>query len=145
MESIDRFYGPHNGRNVAMRIGQKTFKRSLYEFGPVTGIADLTVRLLPWSVKLMQWATAFSDLYNRLSDQLVVVEDADKHLNWHVDRCPFCWGRHVNEPRCFVMRGMLEESLLWLSGGKVYAIEQTASVGSGDPRCTFTISKKPMG
>jgi predicted hydrocarbon binding protein len=144
LASIDRVYGPRGGRTVALRTGRIAFRYGLSDFGAVMGIADLSVRLLPWSLKLEQGTDALAMLFNDFSDQVVHVEHQDETLLWHIDRCPLCWGRHLSEPRCFVATGLLQESLLWLSGGKTYTVEQTTCRATGDPRCTFVIEKKPQ-
>jgi predicted hydrocarbon binding protein len=143
MHAIDRFYGPRGGRSITLRIGRVAFRYGLYEFGQVLGIADLTVRLLPWSIKLNQGAQSLAGLFNQFSDQIVRLEDTEETLYWHIDRCPLCWERHLTEPRCFVATGLLQESLLWLSGGKTFQVEQISCHAAGDPRCTFAIGKKP--
>lgn len=145
MAGIDRTYGLRAGRGVGLRIGRVAFRYGLYEFGQVLGIADLSVRLLPWSIKLNQGAESMASLFNHFSDQVVRLEDSDDTLYWIIDRCPLCWGRTLTEPRCFVAAGVLQESLLWLSGGKSYTVEQTTCRGAGDSCCTFAIGKKPSG
>lgn len=144
MHGIDLLYGPRGGRHMAVRIGRVAFGYGLYEFGQVLGIADLTIRLLPWSIKLNQGAQSFATLFNQFSDQIVRVEDTDEALYWHIERCPLCWGRHLSEPRCFVATGLLQEALIWLSGGKTFDVEQSLCRAAGDPRCTFVIVKKPL-
>lgn len=144
MEGIDLIYGPRGGRGIALRVGRVSFRYGLYEFGQVLGIADLTVRLLPWSIKFNRGANSLADLFNQFSDQVVRLEDTPDTLHWYIERCPLCWGRHLNEPRCFAAVGLLEESLIWLSGGKSYHVEQTSCYAAGDSRCAFTIEKKPL-
>lgn len=142
MQGIDMMFGPRGGRAYALRIGRSAFKYGLNEFGPVMGIADLTVRLLPWSIKLEQGASSFANLFNQFTDQIVRIENTEEALFWHIERCPLCWGRHVTEPRCFVAAGLLEESLRWLSGGRHYTVEQISCCAMGEARCSFAIHKK---
>ena len=144
MQGFDLMYGPRSGRGIALRVGRVTFRYGLSEFGPVLGIADLGVHLLPWSLKLERGATSFAELFNQFSDQVVRLEDTPDVLYWHIERCPLCWGRTLTEPRCFVAAGLLQEALLWLSGGKMYHVEQTTCHAMGDDTCTFVIEKKPL-
>lgn len=141
---IDQIYGPRGGRMVGLRVGRVAMRYGLYEFGQVLGISDLTARLLPWSIKLTQGAEALMGLFNQFSDQIVRYEDTPDTLLWHVERCPVCWGRDLDQPRDFFTTGLLQESLLWLSGGKTFAVEQTACRAVGDARCTFEIDKTPL-
>ncbi len=145
MEGLDLIYGPRGGRGIALRVGRITFRYGLMDFGPVLGVGDLAVSLLPFSLKLNQGATALAGLFNQFSDQVVRVEDSGTALYWHIDRCPLCWGRALAEPRCFVATGLLQEALLWLSGGRHHAVAQTACRAAGDDGCRFEISKQPLG
>ncbi|RMF81122.1 MAG: hypothetical protein D6737_05980 [Chloroflexi bacterium] len=143
--AVDRVYGPRGGRNTALRIGEAAFKRALFEFGPVMGIDDMIVRLLPWSVKLDRWGEILSGMYNGFSDQIIRLESDSDAVYWHVERCPFCWGRQMLEPRCFIFVGLLQESLRWLSGERTYPVEQTTCTAMGDACCTFVIGRTPLG
>lgn len=144
MQGLDLLYGPRGGRMIALRTGRVAFRYGLYEFGQVLGIADLTVRLLPWSIKLNQGASALAGLFNQFSDQIVRLEDTDDILYWHIERCPLCWDRQLTEPRCFAATGVLQEAMLWLSAGKHFQVEQIACRAAGDTRCTFEIHKRPL-
>lgn len=144
MQAIDTLYGPRGGRGIARRVGRVSFRYGLYEFGQVLGISDLTVRLLPWSIKFKRGTNSLADLFNHFSDQVVRLEDTPDVLYWNIERCPLCWERQLIEPRCFAATGLLEEALIWLSGGKSFWVEQTACYAAGDPRCAFAIEKKPL-
>ena len=145
MEGIDLIYGPRGGRGIALRVGRVTFRYGLMDFGPVLGVGDLSVSLLPFSLKLSQGAAALAGLFNQFSDQIVRVDETDETLYWHIDRCPLCWQRALSEPRCFVAAGVLQEAMLWLSGGKSFSVTQTACRAAGDSHCVFEIGKKSLG
>jgi predicted hydrocarbon binding protein len=145
MQGIDLIYGPRGGRGIGLRVGRVAFRYGLVDFGPVLGVGDLAVSLLPFSLKLNQGAAALAVLFNQFSDQVVRVEDSEEKLYWHIDRCPLCWGRALTEPRCFVAAGVLQEAMLWLSGGKSYAVTQTACRAAGHSHCVFEIGKKSLG
>jgi len=38
----------------------------------------------------------------------------------------------------------LQEALYWLSGGKVFNVEETACIAKGDPACTIVIDRIPL-
>jgi predicted hydrocarbon binding protein len=40
--------------------------------------------------------------------------------------------------------GLLQESLYWLSGGKIFNVEETECIARGDPACTILIEKQPI-
>lgn len=142
--ALESFYGPHGGRGVALRIGRACFQHGLREFGPLHGLTDLTFRLLPAQTRFIAGASALAEIFNKYSDQRVRLEDRDKILLWHIERCPLCWQRTADSPCCQMAVGLLQESLYWMSGGKFYRVEETACLACGDSACTILIEKNPI-
>jgi predicted hydrocarbon binding protein len=142
--SLEQAYGPRGGRGLALRIGRASFKYGLKEYGSMLGITELAFRLLPLPKKLTLGARIFADLFNKHSDQKVRVEDAEDRILWHIEKCPLCWGRRADESICHLAVGVLQEALYWLSGGKVFNVEETACVARGDALCTITVDKTPL-
>jgi predicted hydrocarbon binding protein len=143
-EALEGLYGPRGGRGLALRTGRVCFKYGLREFGSLLGATDIAFRLLPFDPKLRAGADLFAEAFNKYSDQKVRVEEQADRFLWHIDRCPICWQRQVDAPVCHLAVGILQESLYWASGGKVYNVEETACVAMGDPACTIVIEKKPL-
>lgn len=143
--SLELNYGPHGGRGLSMRIGRASFQHGLCEFGPLFGLTDLAFRLLPLKTKLKVGANAFADIFNKHSDQRVRIEDRDTHLYWHIERCPVCWGRKTDAPACHLAVGLLQEALYWVSGGKMFNVEETQCCAVGDLQCSILIDKTPLG
>jgi hypothetical protein len=141
---LEQAYGPRGGRGLALRAGRVCFKYGMREFGPMMGLTETAFRLLPLNAKLKTGGQAFADLFNRLTDQRVRLEDAGPKLLWHIERCPLCWGRHTGEPSCHMAVGLLQECLYWVSGGKIFNVEETQCVAEGDPVCTIEIDKTPV-
>lgn len=142
--SLEQAYGPRGGRGVALRTGRSCFKYGLKEYGSMLGLTEMAFRLLPLSMKLRVGARSFADLFNKYTDQRVRVEESDSAIFWHIERCPLCWGRQTDEPVCHLAVGLLQEALYWLSGGKVFNVEETACIARGDPLCTITVEKTPL-
>jgi hypothetical protein len=143
-DALENFYGPHGGRGVALRVGRACFQHGLREFGPAHGLTDLTFRLLPIRTKFKAGSVALAEIFNKLSDQRVRLDDKDKVLLWHIQHCPLCWGRQTDAPCCQMAVGLLQEALYWMSGGKFYHVEETSCFACGDPACTILIDKTPM-
>lgn len=142
--TLEQAYGPRGGRGLALRAGRATFKYGLKEYGSILGLTEMAFRLLPLSTKLRVGARAFADLFNRHTDQKVHIEEGENKIFWHIERCPLCWGRQADEPVCHLAVGLLQESLYWLSGGKVFNVEETACIARGDTACTITIDTIPL-
>ncbi len=143
-ESLEQVYGPHGGRGTALRIGRACFQYGLREYGSMLGITGMAFRLLPLSTKIHTGAKSFADLFNKHTDQRVRIEEMDNKLFWHIERCPLCWERTATEPVCHLAVGLLQEALYWLSGGKIFNVEEIACIAHGDPACTIVIDQMPF-
>jgi predicted hydrocarbon binding protein len=142
--TLEQAYGPRGGRGLALRTGRACFKYGLKEYGSILGLTEVAFRLLPLSTKLHAGAKAFADLFNKHTDQRVRIEEKENQILWHIDQCPLCWKRRAEEPVCHLAVGLLQESLYWLSGGKIFNVEETTCIARGDPTCTLVIDKAPM-
>ena len=144
-EALEEMYGRRGGRGLAWRAGRATFKYGLQDFEGVIGIADLALRMIPLGMKLKIGTETFASIFNRFSDQVVVVEEFEDHYIWNNERCAVCWGRHSKDPCCDLAVGILKEGLHWISGGRDFRVEEFTCVARGDSACRFYISKKPIG
>lgn len=142
--ALEQAYGPRGGRGVAVRIGRACFGYGLRDYGSQLGITETAFRLLPLHTKMHVGANSFADLFNRHTDQVVRVEEDEAAIFWHIERCPLCWGRNAEEPACHLAVGLLQEALYWLSGGKIFSVEETRCIACGDPSCTIRIDKQPI-
>ncbi|NCP86187.1 MAG: 4-vinyl reductase [Anaerolineae bacterium CG_4_9_14_3_um_filter_57_17] len=143
--ALEELYGPRGGRGLSLRIGRACFLGGLREFGTHLGVADAAFRLLPLQTKLKMGASAFSGLFNKISDQRVRLEETSSQILWHIERCPLCWERHAEAPVCHLAVGLLQESLYWVSGGKLFHVEEIACHARGDTDCAILIEKNPLG
>lgn len=142
--ALEQKFGPRGGRGLALRAGRATFKYGIKEYGSMLGLTEMAFRLLPLSTKLHTGAKTFADLFNKHTDQKVRVEEAENKVLWHIERCPLCWERQSSEPVCHLAVGLLQEALYWLSGGKVFNVEETSCIARGDKACTITIDTIPL-
>lgn len=143
-EMLEQAYGPHGGRGLAMRIGRTCFRLGVRQYGLQLGLTEMAFRLMPLSTKLHAGAAAFAELFNKFTDQRVRVQEEDGKLLWHIERCPLCWGRQASEPVCHLAVGLLQEALYWVSGGKVFNVEEKTCIAAGDATCTIVIDQSPM-
>ncbi len=142
--TLEQAYGPRGGRGLALRVGRTSFKYGLKEYGSMLGLTEIAFRLLPFPAKIYTGAKAFADFFNKHTDQRVLVEDKENKIFWHIERCPLCWERKADEPICHLAVGVLQEALYWLSGGKVFNVEETACIARGDAVCTIVIDQTPL-
>jgi predicted hydrocarbon binding protein len=142
--TLEQAYGPHGGRGLALRIGRACFNYGVRQYSVQLGLTEMAFRLLPLPLKLSGGAKALAELFNNFTDQRVRIEEGDRKLLWHIERCPLCWERHTHEPSCHLAVGLLQEGLFWLSGGKVFNVEEKTCIAAGDTTCTIEIDQSPM-
>ena len=142
--SLEMVYGPRGGRGVALRVGRSSFRYGLKEYGSMLGLTEMAFRLLPLPTKLRTGARVFADLFNKHTDQKVRVEETGNKIYWIIEHCPLCWERTADEAICHLAVGVLQEALYWLSGGKVFSVEETTCVARGDETCTIVIDQTPL-
>ena len=143
-DTLEQAYGPHGGRGLALRVGRACFNYGVRQYGTQLGLTEMAFRLLPLPMKVSAGAKVFAELFNNYTDQRVRVEDADGKLFWHIDQCPLCWERKAQDPVCHLAVGLLQEALYWLSGGKVFNVEEQTCIASGDAVCTIMIDQSPI-
>ena len=144
METLEQVYGPHGGRGLSLRVGRACFNYGVRQYGAQMGVTAMAFKLLPLSAKLSAGANAFAELFNALTDQRVRIEEDGKTIFWHIERCPLCWERKTHEPACHLAVGLLQEALYWLSGGKVFQVEEKTCIAAGDKACTIAIDPSPV-
>ncbi|HZM24656.1 MAG TPA: V4R domain-containing protein [Anaerolineales bacterium] len=143
-EMLEQAYGPHGGRGLALRIGRACFNYGVRQYSTQLGLTEMAFRLLPLPIKLHAGASAFAELFNNFTDQRVRVEDDNEKILWHIERCPLCWERKSQDPVCHLAVGLLQEALYWLSGGKVFNVEEKTCIAAGDETCTIVIDQSPI-
>ncbi len=143
-QALETMYGQRGARGMELRAGRVAFTYGLKEFGPLLGMADLALKLMPLGMKVKIGLNAVAQTFDRFSDQPTHVEEKKGHFLYIIEKCPVCWHRHSDSPCCHIARGIIEESLRWVSGGKNFRVEEIECRGVGDPTCSFTVDKEPM-
>lgn len=143
-DTLEHAYGPHGGRGLALRVGRACFNYGVRQYGTQLGLTEMAFRLLPLPMKVSAGARVFAELFNNFTDQRVRVEEEHGKLLWHIDRCPLCWERKAQDPVCHLAVGLLQEALYWLSGGKVFNVEEQTCIAAGDAACTIVIDQTPI-
>ena len=143
-DMLESAYGPHGGRGLALRVGRACFNYGVRQYGTQLGLTEMAFRLLPLPMKVNAGARVFAEFFNNFTDQRVRLEESDSKLFWHIDRCPLCWERKAQDPVCHLAVGLLQEALYWLSGGKVFNVEEQTCIATGDTTCTIVIDPTPI-
>lgn len=140
--ALEEIFGVRGGRSLAHRAGRETFKYAQRDFMPLLGIADLAFRPLHLGLKIRIGLEVFAETFNKFTDQRVrLAEENGSHL-WIIERCPVCWGRHTNGPCCHLAVGLLYESLLWVSSGRRFSVQEIECKAADGEKCVIAIQRK---
>lgn len=142
--ALSTMYGPRGARGLELRAGRVAFSLGLKEFGPLLGMADLALKLMPITMKLKIVLNATAQTFDRFSDQSSHVEEERGKFVYHITRCSNCITRSHPGPVFYIARGIIEEATSWVSGGRHFAVEQCSCMAQGAPSCSFNISKEPL-
>ncbi|PMP78920.1 MAG: 4-vinyl reductase [Chloroflexus aggregans] len=143
--ALGTMYGPRGARGLELRAGRVAFSLGLKEFGPLLGMADLALKLMPITMKLKIVLNATAQTFDRFSDQSSHVEEERGRFVYHITRCSNCITRPEPGPGFYIARGILEEATAWVSGGRRFAVEQISCIGQGNcESCAFAIGKDPL-
>src|SRR5215212_8604979 len=112
-KATETMYGPRGARGMELRAGRYAFNLGLKEFGPLLGMDDLALKLMPMTMKMKIALNATAQTFDRLSDQ----------------------------PCCHLAQGILEEALTWVTGGHSFHMEEIECRALGSPSCIFAIDK----
>lgn len=141
-QAIEEMYGPRGGRGLAMQAGRATFDRAIKNFGALAGTSDDEFKELPTKVKVHIGLTAMAKIFTQLSDQDSSVDEHDDDLSYTIYHCPNCWSRTTQDkPICFMIVGLLQEALIWFSGGNEFRVNESKCIAMGDDVCEFVIQK----
>jgi predicted hydrocarbon binding protein len=143
-QATHTMYGPRGARGMELRAGRYAFNLGLKDFGPLLGLADLALKLMPLTMKLKIVLNAVAQTFDRFSDQPSHVEERKGQFVYIIDKCPICWGRTTDHPVGHLAQGIIEESLTWVSGGHSFQVTQTDCQGNNCEKCIFEINKEPV-
>ncbi len=141
--ALQTMYGPRGARGLELRAGRVAFTLGLKEFGPLLGMADLALKLMPVTMKLKIVLNATAQTFDRFSDQASHVEEERTKFVYHITKDPSSL-RSDAGLNFYIARGILEEATAWVSGGRRFSVEQVSSMALGAPTTSFEILKEPL-
>jgi hypothetical protein len=142
LAALDDLYGPRGGRGLARRAGWAAFPQLITRMEALKPISDLPARPIPAAEKLRLALHALAAAFNQASDQQCAVSENEEAFLFHIQRCPACWGRKVEDgPACAAIAGLLDECVHWLFGGEPTRLEETECLAYGGTACSFRLPK----
>ena len=142
--SLERIFGTPAGRGLAIRSGRASFKHLLREFGKEMGMLDLEFRLLSLPARINFSNQALAALINKHTGLHAAVEMDDEYLYWTIEYNPDNAATYNERSVCHLVIGLLQETLSWTSGDRIYQMEETQCIDCNDPCCKIRIHKKPI-
>ncbi len=144
-EAFWEIFGARGARVFATRAGEQSFKDGLTQFKSVATAAEVAMKVGTMEAKAKIGLEFFSKFFNTVSDQVVSIEDDDKHYIWNIERCPMCWTRKdEKDPVCYLAVGVLQGAFSWVSEGKKFRMQPTECIASGAKRGVIKIEKVPV-
>jgi hypothetical protein len=137
--ALEQLYGPRGGRGQARRSGWAAFQGLLRSGGPLTGLGEILLGMLPMRTRLRLGMGGLSRLLSLMSDDTCSYEELDGGALFTIHRCPICWGRATSEPACHALLGLLEGGLRWLEDSASFQVTEVACIGCGDEFCQFHV------
>ena len=143
-EAMEGMFGQRAGRRLARQSGHICFRFGIEGFGAVIGFMDFMLRILPITLRARIGLEVLAEILNRYSDQRVTLKEDDETYFLEITRCGICWGRYASEPVCFLIIGIVEEILYWVSRGRRFDVEEVACIAKNDPMCIVQVQKAPI-
>lgn len=137
-------YGNRGARVFSVRAGEQAFKDGIAQFKSVAAAAQVAMKVGSLEAKIKLGLEFFAKFFNSVSDQVVEIDEDEKHWIWRITRCPMCWNRTSDEPVCHYAIGVLQGGLAWVAPGKKFRIMETSCKAMGDPNCEIKIEKVPV-
>ena len=144
MEAMETMYGVRGARGMELRAGRYAFNLGLKEFGPLLGVGDLALQLMPMTIKMKITLNLTARTFASYADQPTRLEERKGQFLYIIEKCPVCWGRHTDKPSCFIAQGILEEALSWVTGGRTFKVDEVECCSAGGTSCTWAIDKDPI-
>lgn len=144
LSALETTYGPQAGQGLALRIGRACFRYGVREYGDQMGLNRPEFRMLPLPARLKAGLQALALWVGMVSTRAATLSEQDGMLLWSVELGSLGGQRPISRPVGYLMLGLLQETLYWLSGGRSFHAEEAACQGRGDGSCRFIIDPSPL-
>lgn len=141
---LEQAYGHRVGQGFALQAGRYFFNHAMRSYGGQLGFTSNAFLLKSMQNKMEATLHAVAGWFNQFSDHQVIIEPTEQSIYWRSIQCPFCWDRKEQDPICHFTTGVLQQALYWVSGGKIYPVDETACLACGDPECLIVIGRTPL-
>lgn len=141
---LERIYGSHVGRGLAVRIGRACFKHLLQAFSPGLGLNSSVFRLLPWRSKLSKGSEIITGMLEDFTHQQVEMKSADQAITWKITSSARNILPESADPIGMIVVGMLQEAFSWMSAGRYFSLDERCDLVDDQAVCKITVDLDPL-
>jgi len=142
--ALENVFGEPGGKGLSIQAGRNAFNVLLQENGEELGWFSQRFRLLPKNSRIQE---GLNTLMNQLSDLCgtnVSVQEDEINWSWVADGCVWREMSREGMDMCYFSQGLLQEFMLWASGGRVHLVNIASCALLGDETCKLLIRKQPL-
>lgn len=142
--ALHKVMGKEQAPELEILAGRDVFADGMSQIGALTSVNDPAFKPLPLIAKLIIGVPMLANVLAQVSDQISNVYTEANYYKFTMERCAMCWGRHADEPVCYMTLGVLKEGLKYISDGKEFRVEMSACIARGDDMGQYVIYKEPI-
>lgn len=142
--AVESRHGSLGARGIALRIGRASFAGFVRSFGSDEGFEDADYHLLPVRKRARAGLEKLAAIFNCACGLRIAVDTTPDAWLWTIAECRQCANPQVESTLSHYMLGLLQAYLGWISGGRVFEVEETACQANGDPSCVIRVHRLPI-
>lgn len=142
--AMETLHGKLGARGIALRIGRASFRGFVRIFGTEEGFEEPEYRLLPVRKRARAGLEKFAAIFACACGMKIAVDTEPDAWIWTIADCRQCSNPLIETTVSHFMLGLLQEYLGWISGGKVFQVEETACQADGAANCVIRIARLPL-
>jgi predicted hydrocarbon binding protein len=144
LSAMEKWFGQLGSKGLSIQAGRNAFNVLLQENGEELGWFSQRFRLLPKTKRIEEGLASLVKWLANLCGTSLRIEEDETNWCWIAD--DFAWQELGNDSldMCFFSQGLLQEFMLWASGGRVHLVNVASCALDGDQTCMLQIKKQPM-
>lgn len=137
-------YGQLGARGTALKVGRAAFQGVVRTYGSDEGFEDQQYQLLPVRKRARAGLEKLAAIFDcACGIRVAVTAEPDAWL-WTLADCEECGNPAVETMVSHFMLGLLQAYLAWISGGKVFQVEEISCRADGAPNCVIRVLRRPL-
>jgi len=137
-------YGSLGARGTALKVGRAAFQGVVRTYGSDEGFEAKEYQLLPVRKRARAGLEKLAAIFDcACGIRVAVTAEPDAWL-WTLADCEHCNHPAVEAMVSHFMLGLLQAYLAWISGGKVFQVEEIACRAQGASNCVIRVLRLPL-